>query len=276
MRIVMTDNEVEKYFGLFKKSLYDANEYRHSLVPAKLYKFCPLFKEPTESQQRLKCLQENKLWLSTYESLNDPFDLSPFYIDYEKFAQHGYPPETISWFDDLLKYVSKDNIAICSLTKNTWKSMLMWAHYANNHRGFCIEYEVLNAQYIWDVNYATKRLALANSPINLLIETREGNIDNQYLGLILQQNLVKSIEWEYEHEYRILQIKADVPKMGMYGGEADITALGLKVSKIIVGWKCEHYKQLVDIAKSLGCKISLVEPSKLSFQMEEIHGQTKI
>ena len=272
----MTDNELEKYFGLFKDSFYNANEYRHSLVPAKLYKFCPLFKDPTESQQRLKCLQKNKLWLSTYESLNDPFDLSPFYIDYEKLAQYGYPPEVISRFDNLLKYVSRDSIAICSLTQNTWKSMLMWAHYANNHRGFCIEYEVLNSQYIWDVNYATKRLALANSLINLLIESYKGNMDNQYFGLIIQQNLIKSIEWEYEHEYRILQLKADVPGIGSYGGEADITTLGLKVSKIIIGWQCKHYDQLADIAQKLECKISLVEPSKTSFQMEEVNGQTEI
>lgn len=272
----MTDDELEKYFGLFEKSIYEANAYRHSLVPAKLYKFCPLFKDPTESQQRLKCLQKNKLWLSTYESLNDPFDLSPFYIDYEKLSQHGYPPEVISRFDDLLKYVSRDSIAICSLTQNTWKSMLMWAHYANNHRGFCIEYEVLNTQYIWDVNYSTKRHALANSFINLLIEAHRGNVNNQYLGLIIQQNLVKSIEWEYEREYRILQIKADVPDIGIYGGEADISTLGLKASKIIVGWKCEYYEQLMDIAKNLDCEISSVEPSKLSFQMEEIHGKIKI
>lgn len=103
--------------------------------------------------------------------------------------------EFIKTFDEKLNNV----LGILSLTAKE-DNLLMWAHYANEHKGFVIEFEKENAffepmdanNYIYKgiqkVNYSKKR------PNNFLSDY---NFDELFL--------TKSIEWEYEEEYRIIK-----------------------------------------------------------------------
>jgi len=88
---------------------------------------------------------------------------------------------------------AKINIQICSLSER-YESLLMWAHYAENHKGICIEYDFSGSThilpYLHPVNYTNKVFRIASSK------------DITALNLIAA-SLHKSVEWEYEKEWRI-------------------------------------------------------------------------
>lgn len=267
----MDNSEWETYFDLCEKDILEANDYRHSLVPRTLYKFYPLFDNSEVSKERLNNLRQGKLWLSTYKSLNDPIDLSPYYLDVEKLKAGNYSDQTIELFDKFLSQSMRDKIVICSFTTKPWDSMIMWAHYANSHKGFCVEYEVENPHYMWDIYYGKRRFGIANTVINYFY----GKMDpkkssDRYTAVLLQQALVKGKDWEYEQEYRILQWKDDFPEFDEFGGLVDAESMGVKPIKIVAGWQCEYKEQLYEIARELDCQGSTVEPSKTEFKMVEV------
>lgn len=82
-------------------------------------------------------------------------------------------------------------------------SLLMWSHYASEHRGFVIE---INAEYFWknqlyknDGKFIVRRVLY-----------RDARVDDQQLGLHEylfdtphQTISTKSSHWSYEHEWRI-------------------------------------------------------------------------
>lgn len=91
-----------------------------------------------------------------------------------------------------------ENIGILSLTTNN-KNLLMWAHYANSHKGICIEFdkshkffnqkksEKDSLRHLAQVQYQNERPSL------YLSEYNEFDVF-----------LTKSNHWEYEEEYRML------------------------------------------------------------------------
>ena len=75
-----------------------------------------------------------RLYLASYSELNDPME-GAFRI------QNGVD---VSWLSLLRS--EKNNIHICSLSK-TYNSILMWSHYADSHKGCCIELEVTSVNH---------------------------------------------------------------------------------------------------------------------------------
>lgn len=98
---------------------------------------------------------------------------------------------------------SRTGFSVLSLTENP-TSVLMWSHYSDNHRGFCIEYDFKSLPYgdlrkrlCFPVFYrrkltdATRYMAKADiAELN--------NLFGQFLCLL------KSDEWSYEYEWRIV------------------------------------------------------------------------
>lgn len=99
-----------------------------------------------------------------------------------------------------------ENIGILSLTTNN-KNLLMWAHYANSHKGVCIEFdkshkffnqkksEKDSLRHLAQVQYQNERPSL------YLSEYNEFDVF-----------LTKSNHWEYEEEYRMLMPLKDADK----------------------------------------------------------------
>jgi hypothetical protein len=85
------------------------------------------------------------------------------------------------------------------------KSLLMWAHYANNHRGMCVEYNLLeiNRQLRFTaipVIYSDSRVCFRS--INM------DSIDQDTHTAFIESLSTKSPEWSYEKEWRIIRDKA--------------------------------------------------------------------
>ncbi len=153
----------------------------------KLYKY--LSCSTGESKQRvLETIADSKIYLSNGENFNDPFDL----LVYDRYNN---TKEKIS------------NLHILCLT-NSYRNSLMWAHYADSHKGICITIEVPK-DIVYPVCYSGK-VVDKNDNINLLIERSQKsckrNLQKDYNGLSFEKkvSLIKSQKWIYEKEYRIL------------------------------------------------------------------------
>ncbi|REH01839.1 DUF2971 domain-containing protein [Flavobacterium aquicola] len=100
-----------------------------------------------------------------------------------------------------LFHVRKKTLGIYSLSK-TYVDELLWAHYANSHKGFCIEYDLdklLNCDksfglYAFDIEYSKEPPQYSMKDIN--------NHRTEYIVKKIAGH--KSIRWEYEKEYRII------------------------------------------------------------------------
>ena len=102
--------------------------------------------------------------------------------------------------DEMQKFV------ICCFTK-TNNNLLMWAHYANNHKGFCVEYDLSNKDIlkeleyiIFPVSYSLNRKDTFDN-LKLYCEECSGEVCwNLYRDVILR----KSYHWLYENEFRLI------------------------------------------------------------------------
>lgn len=120
-----------------------------------------------------------RLYLASYSELNDPME-GAFRI------QNGVD---VSWLSLLRS--EKNNIHICSLSK-TYNSILMWSHYADSHKGCCIELEV------------TSKTGIKETPVQYVdkIEAVYCNNYKEEAYLILSRKLKC---WDYEKEVRIMK-----------------------------------------------------------------------
>lgn len=98
-------------------------------------------------------------------------------------------------------------IGILSLTTK-FDNLLMWSHYANEHKGFVVEFNSENDFFMLkeEDNYIYKGIQKVNyskiRPYKFLIK-------NEWDELFL----IKSEEWSYENEYRIIQRLADADEI---------------------------------------------------------------
>ncbi|MEJ8326008.1 DUF2971 domain-containing protein [Kosakonia sacchari] len=78
-------------------------------------------------------------------------------------------------------------------------SPLMWSHYANQHKGLCIEYDMRSVkdEHVQEVIYGGSREILT-SEINKWLDNPENDTRIKQVCL-----LTKSGEWRYESEWRI-------------------------------------------------------------------------
>ncbi|MGZ9897042.1 DUF2971 domain-containing protein [Shewanella gaetbuli] len=111
------------------------------------------------------------------------------------------------------------------------RNPLLWAHYGDNHRGFCIRYrfdklvDSLPLRFYGEVSYT-------DTPMNLLDIVSRPGIKEQVDRLLVQ----KSSYWEYEKEYRLILKKCrtqiqDKHSTQSFNPEAiDMVLFGLKAS----------------------------------------------
>src|SRR5665647_3662469 len=129
-------------------------------------------------------LPDQRIRLSTFDTVNDPFELLGATRGSEKFRRE---------FDWLYKHWV-ETLGFVSFSDN-WKSPLMWAHYAKNHTGVCLGIEVPKGRSK-KVSYEPHRLEM------LLDMTRlETAIDEDVINKVIT---TKFKEWEYEHEWRVV------------------------------------------------------------------------
>lgn len=140
---------------------------------------------------------------------------------------------------------AKDNYRVICLSE-TAQSILMWSHYAQNHTGFCIEYDFnLGTEWLHHhlhpVQYSKNRKQIRGSFANA--DNAEAN------AAIHEATLWKSIEWSYEREWRFVFDPNDLIRplfpVGKYAFNMQpyISAvyLGTKTDASYCKQVCEHF-----------------------------------
>ena len=97
-----------------------------------------------------------------------------------------------------------DNLFLIGCLADDYKNRLMWSHYADSHKGFCIEYDYNNTDNIdivpWPVIYSDKRIKM---PWKAVIKKTKENMANATETMMLAL-LTKDKMWSYENEWRVL------------------------------------------------------------------------
>lgn len=129
----------------------------------------------------LDILSYKRLYLASYSELNDPIEGA-----YRLIKSKNYN-------DNWLKLLQseRNKIHICSLSQ-TYNNILMWSHYADSHKGCCIELEV------------TSRIGIVEKPVSYVdkIEAVDGNDYKEGACQILSRKLKC---WDYEKEVRFMK-----------------------------------------------------------------------
>lgn len=87
-----------------------------------------------------------------------------------------------------------------------YKNRLMWSHYANSHKGYCVEYDFSGTDsYTMEhlplpIVYSTERVQI---PWKAAIDNTPQNIE-EASKQIMMGLLTKDKAWEYENEWRIM------------------------------------------------------------------------
>ncbi|WP_286695676.1 DUF2971 domain-containing protein [Spongiibacter sp. UBA1325] len=155
----------------------------------------------------LKNLSNRRIKVSTFDNLNDPFELLGINT-----KDRGVRAR----LQRMKNAVSKEFGILCF--SKIWSNPVQWAHYANNHRGMCIELEVKGIDAARRVEYVNERFDDAlmgdvNFPKKLLLS--------------------KFKHWQYEEEYRkIGQLKKFKYEDGLY---FEPFSHEMKLRKVIIG-----------------------------------------
>lgn len=82
----------------------------------------------------------------------------------------------------------------------TWSSALMWSHYADEHRGICVEYDTTDQEHpnLGPVSYRAPRAVKASD----LVRWKGRDDDAAKQRVIQTYFYAKSGEWKYEKEWR--------------------------------------------------------------------------
>lgn len=247
----MKTSEYGEYLDLIsQKKFEEAVSFKADKIPTVLYKYFGLNKDKDLNSQKIQCLAERKIYLSDFGSFNDPFEGKFFIFNENKLSEKGWDKAQIDEFYNGLTAFWR----VTCLSDTDEQSMPMWAYYANNHEGFCVEYILCDIQkkYILPVAYEEERQeanSIVTHILNAAMEAKmngtppseEFSLCNHLLFLSMT---VKHISWEHEREYRIISPDRYFPSIP---------------SKIYIGLNCseENRDQLIEIGKSSGgiCKV---------------------
>ncbi len=146
--------------------------------PKKLFKFYDT------DLNNVASLHDNYVWLGKPSGFNDPFDCNLNLIKHKKPIQVNNPSNL-------------QNIGISSFSEIN-DELLLWAHYANNYRGFCIEFDPKKLSFFPERNNTKYSL----DPVLYFEEFIEVEEAKKYS---LQYLLTaKANRWEYEKEWRLI------------------------------------------------------------------------
>jgi hypothetical protein len=222
--------------------------------------------QPFNEERLKRTLLQNQIYCSRPNDFNDPWDCKPHFnteiLDdqaenerhanwaVEVWSQH-YPgiPEVVKQQKRALlladriqaaKYLTKISEGMVEAINARYRvyclgpdvqNLLMWAHYADNHRGVCLEFDLRNEVF-------SGALRCDYSTAYPLMKAYDNSDDAALLAL-----LAKGDAWQYEEEYRLV---AQERKCAIEGADTLLTDEGqLQLPKgalisVIVGCQAKH------------------------------------
>ena len=248
-------------------------------IPDTLYKFYSLNDDQELNDKKFKTLQNKQIFMSNIKDFNDPFDGKAFFYDSKQLAD-------IKRLEHVGGKIIDDFTAFnrgTALTENNTSCMPMWAHYSNNHQGFCVAYDMKNpanttlAGCTFPIQYTDERLDITSfmkkyfSKLSLEVDRQVSRGIKQIpindLSLVYVAQFLCNIKhstWSYEKEFRCT---AGAQAKGMPYMDAVPKA-------IYIGLHCKkaNRKKLVEISRSLLIPVYQMRFNELSerYCLEEV------
>ena len=175
-----------------------------------------------------KGFTHNEIYFSSPEDFNDPFDSKPHLTHAGpmterkrhllKMYQRKHPElskkqiemsvdlELIPGGLDIIyldkavekaRELMRKQLGICCFSE-VRDSILMWAHYANKHTGYCLEFDVKSDFFGLSTRAIKVDYAKLRPELNVL------RWDNYPEGELAKSLLIKADDWRYEQEWRIV------------------------------------------------------------------------
>lgn len=197
------------------KAYIKIGTYYHCYAPASLYKYY------RDSDQSLDNVRNNKMWYSAPCNFNDVFDCE-FSIQKKGVVEdaikmlsqkHKILQGSAEW-KNIYKVVNQQCRVLrtvfdklrsetgVSCFSESQDSLLMWAHYANNHRGMCVEYNLLE---INDLLKFAPVPVIYSGERTCFDSFNPQSVEKDSLKLLIYSITSKSQEWRYEKEWRIIR-----------------------------------------------------------------------
>lgn len=211
-------------------------KFRMNLM--KVYRFLPAeWAKAALVEKRLKC--------SLLTELNDPFELLAY-----SFKTH-FERRAI----ELVKQNLGQKTALLCCSKS-WSNPVLWSHYADDHKGICLEFDVLDEGMCREVKYITDRIPF------------DGVMSPDVALNILYS---KFHHWEYEDEVRLCTgiNEKENGKVFIPFGQM------LKATKVILGDRCsEKVPEIAQLARDQGHQLNVVK-ARLSLREFAIEVETQ-
>lgn len=210
-------------------------------------------------------VKSKKIRLNSVVSMNDSsesFFLGDYLCDaYDDVRRKNTDFEFYQAYPNALRYkkiIERKNRLIMSLT-NRIDDAMMWRLYGDNGRGMCLCFQV-PSHLAKPIIYLSDRDEKLRSLKNVVSKWQEKNIHVTFDGMEEYMFLTKSVQFEYEKEFRILKVceddKLQITKYGnliSFYNDYEFQDLGIQPSSLYVGsnlpnWDV-NYPLLVDMAK---------------------------
>lgn len=143
----------------------------------------------TNAEHGLAALRDRRLKVARIHELNDPFEFLGVDLS---------DPEFRTALTTTKRDLSKHNGLLCF--SKSWHHPMLWAHYADKHRGFCLGFDVTDEK-LGHVSYVNSRFPKPENPKN-----------ESFVEKLLY---TKFAHWSYEDEYR-LYVALNDQENGLY------------------------------------------------------------
>lgn len=252
-------------------------------IPQPLFKYRQWTEPCADMQYSRRILTKNELYLASADQFNDPFDATiPFkykeeqltpdniFLKLWKTGKEMFPDisdaelmekcyeqqnsgrfENGTYWKENYEQFKEDNnktFGILSLTSKK-DNLLMWSHYTNSHRGFCVGFDKF---ILWELIGGSLGRILYQSNFPSV-----GLFDNN-VGTLTTLLTTKSLEWQYEDEYRFTKVGA-ARQIFKFPDEA--------VLEVILGYKMPDNEkdEIIQLTKGKFANAKIFE-SKMSLE----------
>ena len=155
-----------------------------NINPSWLYRYRALDK----FEREIAAIESATLFCAAYDRLKDPME-GLYFVTKKLLASENYQ-KTIGLIAN-----TKANLGICSFSKSNLNE-IMWAHYANQYQGVCIEYRFSRLLEDLDEDVTFARMHYSERAPTAIAELQPERLAQSLLSY-------KNYRWFYEREWRM-------------------------------------------------------------------------
>lgn len=188
-----------------------------------LYKYTP-----HNTDYKYDVITKSQLWFSKIENFNDPIDsrldyrqkynkneIKKYWENFSKDKLVHSLEKTLEIYGNNNSFIDQQNrvfselkakLGVLCFSANP-TNILMWSHYANNHKGIVYEFEL---------DLFSNRMTSSFEGVNYKVEYPEDNnyellsytlIGEERKKQFVKELTIKAKDWAYEEEYRMIDIE---------------------------------------------------------------------